>query len=180
MNSDETHKPKLTATELRVPKQAQNTHGSQASEGSQGSFEVPASTQAEGSIIAGQYKVLSLLGSGGMSQVYRCQDLSLDRQVAVKLLLLHTAANSQAVLRFQREGKAIAMLNHDNIVKVYALQVSDEQQPVMVMEVVNGISLADLIEGGKQLPLPRVLKIVAQICDALKHAHDHGVIHRDL
>jgi serine/threonine protein kinase len=165
-------KNKLSTTEIRANQPAKTRESLDA--------QVATSVLPEGTIIAGQYKVLSLLGSGGMSQVYRCQDLSLDRQVAVKLLLLHTSINSQAVLRFQREGKAIAMLNHENIVKVYALQVFNDQQPVMVMEVVNGISLADLVEGGKQLPLPRVLKFVSQICDALTHAHSLGVIHRDL
>jgi serine/threonine protein kinase len=170
-DKDKLRSQKLSAIELRADEQTAKSQESSE-------FRAATSALAQGTVIAGQYKVLSLLGSGGMSQVYRCQDLSLNRQVAVKLLLLHT--NSQAVLRFQREGKAIAMLNHENIVKVYALQVTDDQQPLMVMEVVNGISLAELVEGGKQMPLPRVLKFISQICDAITHAHEHGVIHRDL
>ena len=142
--------------------------------------EVATSVLAVGTIIAEQYQILSLLGAGGMSQVYRCQDLRLDRHVAVKLLHLHQGVNSQAMLRFQREGKAIARLDHENIVKVFSLQEDDHHQPVMVMEVIDGVSLADLIEGGKQLPLPRVLKFVRQICDGLAHAHSQGVVHRDL
>jgi eukaryotic-like serine/threonine-protein kinase len=131
----------------------------------------------EGTLIAGQYKVLSSLGAGGMSQVYRCQDLSLNRTVAIKLLQEKGHADSQALIRFQREGKAIALLQHENIVKVHSLQWQGNQMPFLVMEVVDGMSLSDLVAKNGPLPAKRVVKLLDQVCDALTHAHTHGVIH---
>jgi serine/threonine protein kinase len=131
-------------------------------------------------IINEQYKVLSKLGSGGMSHVYRCEDMQLNRLVAIKLLRVDLSADSPGGRRFQREAQIVAMLEQDNIVKLYGLHLTENRQPFIVMELVDGVSLDDLIEKSGRLPLPRVIKFIAQICDALSVAHAHGVIHRDL
>ena len=131
-------------------------------------------------IINEQYRVLSKLGSGGMSHVYCCEDMQLNRLIAVKLLRLDLSANSLAGRRFQREAQIVAMLEQDNIVKLYGLHLTENRQPFIVMELVDGVSLEDLIDKSGRLPLPRVIKFISQICDALAAAHAHGVVHRDL
>ncbi len=133
-----------------------------------------------GSVIAGQYKILSKLGVGGMSHVYRCEDLLINRIIAVKVMRMNLSLQPQAATRFQREAKVVAMLEHRNIVKLYALNMTEDKQPFIVMEMVEGESLASIIEKQKTLPLPRVLTLVMQICDALEIAHAHGIVHRDL
>ncbi len=107
----------------------------------------------EGSIIADNYRVLSLLGSGGMCHVYKCQDMSLNRFVALKMLRSEISANQNAVLRFQREGQAVAQINHPNIVRVHSLVTTSSGQPCMVMEIVAGTPLSELVatRGGLQL-----------------------------
>ena len=135
---------------------------------------------AAGTLIGGTYKIVSSLGSGGMSHVYKCEDIALNRLVAVKLMHPHSTTNAQSLLRFQREGKAIALLKHPSIVEVLALQTTPEGEPYLVMEIVQGVPLSSLIEAEGALPLSRANKIVSQICDALEHAHSHGVVHRDL
>jgi serine/threonine protein kinase len=131
-------------------------------------------------IVANQYKVISKIGAGGMSHVYQCQDMLLNRIVAIKILRIDLSSIPQAASRFQREAKVVAMLEHDNIVKLYGLHLTEHRQPFIVMEMVEGESLSALIEKFGSLPLPRVIKIVSQICDALALAHSQGVVHRDL
>ncbi len=131
-----------------------------------------------GTLIADQYKVISKLGSGGMSDVYRCEDLQLQRLVAVKML--HHFTTKAAVTRFQREAQIVSTLVQENIVKVYGLHVTTEKQPFIVMELIDGEPLDKLIERNGPLKLPRVLKFIAQICNALSAAHNQGIIHRDL
>ena len=95
-------------------------------------------------------------------------------------MLQQSYNNPQALIRFQREGKAIALLQHENIVRVYSLQFINQQLPFLVMEIVHGTSLADLLSQSGPMPPPRVAKFMSQICDGLAHAHVNGVIHRDL
>jgi serine/threonine protein kinase len=133
---------------------------------------------AVGTVIADQYQILCLLGSGGMSQVYCCEDLQLHRLVAVKLL--HHFTNGHALTRFQREAQIVSKLAHDNIVKVYGLHVTSDKEPFIVMEYVEGESLEKLLERTGPWRLPRVMKFVSQISSALAAAHEQGIIHRDL
>jgi serine/threonine protein kinase len=135
---------------------------------------------AVGSIIGGQYKILSKLGAGGMSHVYECEDTLVDRIVAIKVLRVDVSLVPHAATRFQREAKLVAMLEHASIVKLYGLQLTDQQQPFIVMEMIKGESLATMIEKNGVLPLPRVIALVTQICDALAAAHAQGIVHRDL
>jgi serine/threonine protein kinase len=134
---------------------------------------------AAGTVLAGQYKVLNKLGIGGMGDVYRCEELALNRFVAVKILRADLVANAVLLSRFQREAKAVAMLEHPNIIKMHNFLFDESGRPLMVMELLNGVSLSEFLAEGP-LPLLRTRRIVAQICDALMHAHNHKVIHRDL
>jgi serine/threonine protein kinase len=133
-----------------------------------------------GSVVANQFEVIAKIGSGGMSHVYKCQDLLLNRIVAIKIMRIDLSQVPQAAARFQREAKVVALLQHENIVKLYGLHLTEQRQPFIVMELIEGESLSSIIEKLGALPLPRVIKFVSQICDALALAHANGVVHRDL
>jgi len=126
----------------------------------------------------GGYEVLSLIGAGGMGEVYRARDTHLDRHVAIKSLPDALRADSERAARFEREAKLLATLNHPNIATIHGLEHVNGDQ-FIVMELVEGETLADRIARGP-LPLDEALSIVLQIAEALEAAHEAGVIHRDL
>ena len=144
-----------------------------------GPFQQAASTSA-GSLIANRYRVISKLGAGGMSEVFKCEDLVLKRQVAVKLLLPHFKSNDKALKRLHLEAQAAARLDHDHIVKVFEYQISESGAPFIVMDYIEGKSLDQLISENGWLELVRVLDLADQICSALQHAHENNIVHRDL
>lgn len=117
----------------------------------------------------GSYKVLSLIGEGGMGEVYRARDTRLDREVAIKRLLDSVANDAERLARFEREAKALAALNHPNVAQIYAVESG-----MLVMELVPGESLRG------PLPLDTALDYARQIASALEAAHDKGIVHRDL
>lgn len=131
-----------------------------------------------GDLLGNSFKVISFIGAGGMSNVYKCEDLSLGRIVAVKTLQAEHSADT--LRRFQTEGKAIAKLEHPNILKLHGLQVTPEGLPILVMEFVPGSTLDTLLSEKGAIPTQRSLRIAAQIGEALKAAEKEGVIHRDL
>src|ERR1700722_10884030 len=122
----------------------------------------------------GPYRVIGVLGSGGMGEVYRANDARLDREVAIKVLPEHLAHDSQALARFEREARAVAALNHPHICALY-----DVGPDYLVMELVEGPTLAERIARGP-IPLEESLEIARQIAEALEAAHEKGVVHRDL
>jgi serine/threonine-protein kinase len=126
----------------------------------------------------GIYEVLSLIGVGGMGEVYRARDTRLVRDVALKVLPEAFATHAQRMARFEREARMLASLNHPNIASVYGLE---ESGPVraLVMELVEGPTLAKRIRKGS-VPLGEALGIAKQVAEAIEYAHDHNVIHRDL
>lgn len=126
----------------------------------------------------GPYEVLSLLGAGGMGEVYRARDTRLDRTVAVKILRSGLTTTSDLRARFEREARAISHLTHPNICALYDVGNQDGAE-YLVMEYVEGETLADKIARGP-LPLSLVLRYGAQIAEALHHAHRGGIAHRDL
>jgi len=126
----------------------------------------------------GQYKIISLLGAGGMGEVYRAEDRDLKRQVAVKVLASCFADDRERMARFEREAHLLASLNHPNIAAIYGLQESDGVR-ALIMELVEGATLADRIAVGP-IPLEEALPIALQIAEALEYSHEKGVIHRDL
>jgi eukaryotic-like serine/threonine-protein kinase len=126
----------------------------------------------------GPYEIISLLGAGGMGEVYRARDTRLDRSVALKILPPRASATTMARERFEREARAISALQHPNICTLFDVG-SDNGTEYLVMELLDGEPLADRIGKGP-LPLDQVLRIGAQIADALAKAHRAGIVHRDL
>jgi len=126
----------------------------------------------------GVYQVISLLGAGGMGEVYEARDNKLGRKVAIKILPATFANDAERLARFQREARTLASLNHPNIATIHGLEQSDGLH-YLVMELVPGENLAQRISKGA-LPVEEALKIAGQIAEALEAAHEKGVIHRDL
>lgn len=131
-----------------------------------------------GTMFESIYELTRVIASGGMGLVYEARDHTTEQTVAIKMLHAHMLSDA-FVMRFQREGKAASQLSHPNLLKVYELGVTDNNQPYMVMEFVPGYSLSDEIRRSP-ISLKRALPIFVQICDALAHAHQRGVLHRDL
>jgi serine/threonine protein kinase/Flp pilus assembly protein TadD len=126
----------------------------------------------------GSYKIVSLLGAGGMGEVYKAHDTKLGREVAIKILPAAFVHDPERLSRFQREARMLASLNHPNIATIHGLEQADAVH-YLVMELVPGQTLAERVSGGA-LKIEEVLKVAAQIAEALEAAHERGVIHRDL
>jgi Tol biopolymer transport system component len=128
--------------------------------------------------LLGPYEIGSLIGAGGMGEVYKGRDTRLDRTVAIKVLPQELASSSDVRLRFEREAKAIAALSHPHICSLYDVGREGETE-YLVMEYLEGETLADrLAKGG--LPLEQTLRYGVEIADALDKAHRQGIVHRDL
>jgi eukaryotic-like serine/threonine-protein kinase len=132
-----------------------------------------------GQLLAGRYELQDVAGSGGMSSVYRARDTVLERTVAIKILHEHFSDDPEYVERFRREARALAQLNHPNIVTVIDRGEFEGRQ-FIVFEHVEGENLKELIEREGQLPVDRALALVHQVARGLAFAHDHGVVHRDV
>ncbi len=126
----------------------------------------------------GHYRILAKLGEGGMGEVYAAEDTKLQRRVALKLLPSDMAADPQRLQRFQREARAIAALNHPNVVTIYSVEEADGVQ-FLTMELVEGKTLGELIPPDG-LPLEELLRLALPLVDAVAAAHQHGIVHRDL
>ena len=126
----------------------------------------------------GPYEIVSMVGAGGMGEVYRAHDTSLKRDVAPKILPESFAADAGRLARFQREAEVLASLNHPHIAAIYGLQDADAIT-ALVMELVEGEDLAERIARGA-IPVDEALPIASQIAEALEAAHEQGIIHRDL
>ncbi len=126
----------------------------------------------------GPYETISLLGVGGMGEVYRAKDMRLDRIVAIKVLPSHLSSDPELKLRMEREARAISALQHPNICTLHDIGTQDGVN-FLVMEYLEGQTLAARLEKGA-LPLDQVLKIGIEIAKALDRAHRQGIVHRDL
>ena len=132
-----------------------------------------------GKRIDGRYEVNELIGSGGMASVYKAYDIIDERIVAIKILKEEFVANDEFKRRFKNESKAIAVLSHPNIVKVYDVSFGDVLQYI-VMELCDGITLKEYIEQKGVIDWEEAAYFTTQILKALGHAHEKGIIHRDI
>jgi len=147
--------------------------------------EVTAEAPLQSSSLIGKkvshYRVLDVVGGGGMGMVFKAEDLKLGRLVALKFLPEELAGDAVALKRFEGEAQTASALNHPNICTIYEIE-EHEGQPFIAMELLQGDTLRDHLSASKQKPLPlrELLEISAQICDGLQAAHDKGIIHRDI
>lgn len=132
-----------------------------------------------GRVISGRYRVESLIGSGGMANVYKAHDIKLNRTVALKVLKEEHRGNMEFVRRFEREARAVLSLSHENIVRSYAVG-EDGDMSYIVLEYVEGSTLKDLIKSDGAMSPKVAVNITCQVLDALSHAHQKGIIHRDV
>ncbi|MCY0877254.1 MAG: Stk1 family PASTA domain-containing Ser/Thr kinase [Firmicutes bacterium] len=132
-----------------------------------------------GRILGGRYQILERIGGGGMAIVYRGLDVLLHRPVSVKTLRPEFVSDAEFVRLFKREAQAAASLSNPSIVNIYDVG-QDAEVHYIVMEFVDGQTLKQVIEERAPLPVDEAVGIARQICDALAHAHDHNIIHRDV
>jgi serine/threonine-protein kinase len=127
----------------------------------------------------GNFRILECLGSGGSGMIWKAEDLSLDRVVALKALRPELAADREMSRRFRAEARALAKLSHANIASLYSL-IEDDDGLFLVLEYVEGNTLAALLATSGALPLDTAYALFHQVLDGVGHAHDAGVVHRDL
>jgi serine/threonine protein kinase len=135
--------------------------------------------QYTGKRLDGRYEIHEVIGVGGMAVVYRAYDTIDDRTVAVKILKDEYSQNAEFLRRFRNESKAIAVLSHPNIVKVYDVSIGDRIQ-YMVEEYIDGITLKEYLDQQKQIRWKEAIHFTIQILRALEHAHGKGIVHRDI
>jgi serine/threonine protein kinase len=133
-----------------------------------------------GTLLAGKYRIDSLLNEGGMGSVYKGTHVMMDKTVAVKVLRPSLAADEKIVARFSREARAASRISHPNAISVTDIGEDENGIVFLVMEYLSGQTLKQLIRDEGPLPLPRIVEITRQIGDALAAAHAQGVVHRDL
>ncbi len=129
----------------------------------------------------GSYEIIETLGKGGMGEVYRGRDLTLDRPVALKVLHEERTTNEGALARFEQEARATSAINHPHIVQFFDFgkgSVDGEEVHYLAMELVEGVPFRRLLEG--RAPITQILELLAQVADALHAANEHGVVHRDI
>jgi serine/threonine-protein kinase len=133
-----------------------------------------------GRVFLGRYEARRLLGEGGMGRVYLARQLDLGRDVVVKVMHEHIAADDKFRDRFQRETLLMARFHHPGAVTLYDASLTDPNGPCIVMEYVKGVNLESLLARNGKMNAPRVGRIIGEMCEVLQAAHDEGIIHRDL
>jgi serine/threonine-protein kinase len=137
-------------------------------------------TISEGSVLAGKYRIVRLLGEGGMGTVFEGRHLELDQPVAIKVLRRELAADPEAVTRFSREARAASSLRSPHVAKIFDVGRLDDERPYIVMEYLDGSDLGAVLEKRGSLPLREALQLVLEACEGVAEAHERGIIHRDL
>ena len=133
-----------------------------------------------GRVLDGKLELTALLGEGGMGSVYQAHQLSMGREVAVKILHASYSADEGVVRRFLREARAASTLDHPAVITLYDFGQSDAGELFLVMELLRGENLAEILDRDGRLGVRRAVALVSQVCGAAAHAHQHGVVHRDL
>jgi serine/threonine-protein kinase len=137
-------------------------------------------TFAKGEVLAGKYRIETVLGRGGMGHVFAAMHLELDQVVAIKVMHKDLLADADAVMRFGREAKAAAAMRGNHTARIFDVGKLDSGQPYMVMEHLEGRDLASLVDTGARIELADAFEWIAQACEAVAEAHDLGVVHRDI
>ena len=127
-----------------------------------------------------KYEIVEEIGSGGMATVYRARDVRLGRDVAVKVIHKHLRENAEVARRFVAEARAAAKLKHPGIVEVYDVSSEDDAERFLVVELLRGRTLRGILEEHRAMPAEIGASIVAFLCEALEHAHECGIVHRDV
>jgi len=133
-----------------------------------------------GTIVNDAYRIVRQIGEGAMGGIYEARQLRLDKRVAIKVLARELAVNGEALLRFHREAEITSQLGHPNIITVFDFGTTEQGQPYLVMEFLEGEDLADRLSREKKLPLAGAVRINKQVASALAETHAKGVVHRDL
>ncbi len=139
----------------------------------------PARSPVMGDVVADRYELEELVGTGGMSSVYRAHDRLLERKVALKVLHPHFGADEEYVERFRREARAVAQLSHPNLVTVID-RGEDGGRQFIVFELIAGENLKELVQRTGPLPVRRAIELTASVADGLAFAHERGLVHRDV
>ena len=133
----------------------------------------------QGDVIIDRYRIKDILGEGGMAVVYLAFDLVTKKEVAIKMIKEETMKNPVNLSRFEREARAAASLNHQNVIRVINLGTY-EGRPFMVNELIKGQTVKDLLKERSKFTFLEACDMMYQLCSAILHAHQHGVIHRDI
>ncbi len=133
-----------------------------------------------GSLVAGRYRLLELVGRGGMGAVYRAEHILMGRVVALKMLLEDLSAESQSFKRFHQEARVASTLEHPNIVAIHDFGLLSGDQAYLAMDYIAGRSLDEVLNQDGLISVDRSQHIFAQACDAFEHAHQQGMVHRDI
>lgn len=134
-----------------------------------------------GTVLAERYKILEIIGRGGMGVVYKARHELMERVVAIKMMLPQFVSDDTSLERFRREAKAASRISHPNIIAIHDYGFAPESgTPYIVMDYLEGQSLSDTIKKDGQLGVTRTVNIFSQVCEALEHAHRLGILHRDM
>ena len=133
-----------------------------------------------GHVLAERYKLVKLIGEGGMGSVYQAEHITIGRKLAIKVLAPEFGDSPEVVARFLQEARTASMLHHEHIVDVTDFGYTKQGLAFLTMEYLEGENLADLLEREGRLPWTRVRRVILQICRALHAAHEKGIVHRDM
>jgi serine/threonine protein kinase len=133
-----------------------------------------------GTLFVEKYEILQVLGQGGMGTVYKARNLINGNLRAIKLLNSHVELNAEALRRFDAEASAISRFKHENVIEIIDVGFFNQEQPYLVMEYIDGVSLNNLLKRNGPLPVAQAIPLFTQICAALSSAHANGVLHRDI
>ncbi len=137
-------------------------------------------TSLVGTIVEERYDIIAQVGAGGSSDIYKATDKQTGSVVALKMLHKHLVTRPEKLKRFQQEATAASVLSHPNIISIHGCGITADQQPYLVMDLIEGRTLSDLIAEPVKMAPERMVTIFLQICSAMAHAHERGVIHRNL
>ena len=133
-----------------------------------------------GQVLGGKYRAIRVLGEGGMGTVYECEHVALHRKVAVKVLHPAQAKKKASVARFQNEAHVAGAIGHPNICEIYVMGEIEDGSPFLVMELLQGETLAERIASEGAMPFDDIIDVISQVLSGLVAAHDKGIIHRDI